>query len=138
MKEKGWVGDGILVAEGANGLEAGTGTHRIAAAKIAGLETVPTYVMDKQKVEEWCADNDKVTADIFSGDDEEKVATLESIGDQYAVNLMKAEVFRNTKSIRQVRIVKLLQKHNPVVRLSIEDMVKEKVKFVLDMKTGKV
>jgi archaellum component FlaC len=49
-----------------------------------------------------------------------------------------ASSIKSMKFVREIRIVKLVQKHNPFIRLSIEDMVKEKVKFVLDMKTGKV
>ncbi|MFA5154267.1 MAG: hypothetical protein WC554_17080, partial [Clostridia bacterium] len=42
------------------------------------------------------------------------------------------------REVKEFRVVKLVKAHTPIIRLALADMVKENVKFVLDMKTGKV
>ena len=42
------------------------------------------------------------------------------------------------RDVKEIRVVKLVKAHTAVVRLAIADMIKENVKFVLDMRTGKV
>jgi hypothetical protein len=45
MREGGWLGRPLLVVQEAAGYQALTGSHRLAAAKAAGLGTVPAIVL---------------------------------------------------------------------------------------------
>lgn len=45
MKENGWQGDPILAYEGGNGMQSVTGSHRIYAAREAGLNEIPVSVI---------------------------------------------------------------------------------------------
>lgn len=48
MYRRGWVGRPLLVAVYGDGYQAWTGSHRIAAARVAGIERVPVKVISER------------------------------------------------------------------------------------------
>ena len=50
MKQNGWQGRPLLVIDRESGYLAWTGSHRIAAARAAGLASVPCYALDEQEL----------------------------------------------------------------------------------------
>lgn len=54
MKQNGWKGRPLLVYESGDGVyQALTGSHRIAAANAAGLETIPVSIIDTSRFDEF-------------------------------------------------------------------------------------
>lgn len=51
MKKNGWVGRPLLVVENNGIFEAFTGSHRYAAAKRAGLKSIPIYVANRTQLD---------------------------------------------------------------------------------------
>jgi hypothetical protein len=95
MKERGWLGDPLLTVE-SNDLEmALTGSHRVQAAKKAGLEEVPVVKLSSKKVEKWCKDHDSTIDDFMSGGDEDRLERVKEIGDKDAIELIESEIYRN-------------------------------------------
>ena len=98
MKESGWVGRPVLVEEHGDGYQAWTGSHRIAAAKKAGV-MVPVVVMDSNAIQQYLADNDAEPGSLFDYgasqaalDDDEKLRLLEEFGDERAIALLREEL----------------------------------------------
>lgn len=88
MGEDGWTGRPLLIVEDATGTyHAWTGSHRIAAAREVGLESVPCYIVDE-------ADINLVghsATDVFLAD-WERLEVIRKIDDEAAIELMAAEV----------------------------------------------
>jgi len=102
IAEHGWQGGPILVEEVLDrGYRAWTGTHRLAAAKAAGLDTVPVVLVDVEKVWEELRMRELDFGKIKDGlvdatyDDEDRYKLLEAAGDDRAAALMHNEVEMN-------------------------------------------
>lgn len=80
MKENGWVGRPIAAQDTGNGIFALTGSHRIAAARVADI-AVPCYVYEGEL---------DLTAAV---DDDERLEMAEESGDQELVDLLDFEVY---------------------------------------------
>jgi ParB-like chromosome segregation protein Spo0J len=86
MKENGWRGRPLLVIEHAEDYLAWTGSHRIAAAEIAGLTSIPCYVLPESKLIAHGYD-----AERGHVEDYERLAILKKVGDEIALHLMWQE-----------------------------------------------
>jgi hypothetical protein len=86
MKENGWRGRPVLVIERAADYLAWTGSHRIAAAEIAGLTSIPCYVVPESKLIAHGYD-----AEWGHVEDYERLAILQKVGDEEAISLMWLE-----------------------------------------------
>ena len=94
MRQLGWVGAPLVAVMVADTVQCLTGSHRIAAARIAGI-AVPVHVADRAMVDAWIADNDIVDLwpDVLvRTDDDGRLAALREIGDQQAIRIMEHEV----------------------------------------------
>lgn len=85
MRKNGWQGRPLLVIEAGDGFKALTGSHRLAAAVEAELETVPVVMVDAEK---FFAEYD--LSDLW--DDEINVSILKEVGDTTAATLMEMEL----------------------------------------------
>jgi ParB-like chromosome segregation protein Spo0J len=86
MKENGWCGRPLLVIERETDFLAWTGSHRIAAAKRAGLTSVPCYVLQESELTSRGFD-----AEFGHVEDYERLAILKTIGDETAFHIMWQE-----------------------------------------------
>jgi len=86
MKENGWTERPLLVIERASDFLAWTGSHRIAAAKLAGLETVPCYVLQESELT-----SRGFEAQFGHVMDYERLEILKKVGDGDALHLMWQE-----------------------------------------------
>lgn len=94
MGSRGWVGPPVLVYDAGNGAFALTGSHRIAAAKIADVP-VPVVYYDVDAVDSWAGEQDKTIDDLLAGDDVSKLEAAKEVGDHRAVALLEDELLRN-------------------------------------------
>lgn len=88
MKVNGWVGNPVLIDDGeSNEPKALTGSHRIAAAAIAGVD-VEYYSL---------ADTDIDVGALFfdCNDDDDMLEVIEAGSDEDATRIMRAEVASN-------------------------------------------
>src|SRR5437868_2722841 len=83
MLDQGWNGRPLLVIQRGANYFAWTGSHRIAAAKEAGLQAVPCYVLQENRL--------PVTADYGHVEDYERLKILSEIGDETAIHIMWQE-----------------------------------------------
>ena len=90
MREHGWQSRPLLVVDES----AITGTHRLAAAIAAGLETVPCYVLSSGVVGEISEDEAERWWQLANdaGDDDSRLELLDEIGDAEAIALMREEI----------------------------------------------
>lgn len=86
MEENGWQGRPLLVIERQNDYLAWTGSHRIAAAKLAGFTTIPCYVLPEQKLADLRFD-----AEHGHVEDRERLEILRKVGDETALHIMWQE-----------------------------------------------
>ena len=87
MEANGWVGNPILVDdEDSNEPFAFTGTHRIEAARIAGID-VPTYSLESAGVD--------IGTLVDRVDDEDRLAVILESGDEEAIRIMREEIAKN-------------------------------------------
>lgn len=86
MEENGWSGRPLLVIERKSEYLAWTGSHRIAAARKAGLKAVPCYVVAELKLT-------RLGFDASWGHvmDYERFEILKKVGDATAIQLMWQE-----------------------------------------------
>lgn len=89
MKVSGWQGRPILTIDLGRGPEALTGSHRIQAAKLAGIE-VPTIKIDPE-IGNYEDENGKTIRDAMWLDADEIADYLDKAGESDAANLMRAE-----------------------------------------------
>ncbi len=89
MKQHGWQGRPVLVVRDGGTSVAWTATHRLEAAKQAGLKPsdVPMTVVDGAKLREAGFDLD----DITSKGKSKRIEALRAIGEDEAANLLEAE-----------------------------------------------
>jgi hypothetical protein len=85
MKENGWKGRRLLVIDRESEYLAWTGSHRIAAAREAGLAVVPCYALDEQELLKRGFDCDQPIMDY------QRLEILKKIGDKDAIHLMWQE-----------------------------------------------
>jgi hypothetical protein len=90
MAANGWQGRPILAWDTGNGSLALTGSHRIAAARAAGIE-VPTVYVDAAKMEKYAAKTGKTVDDIIGAGDDHVHEMLRAAGDKRAAYLMGLE-----------------------------------------------
>jgi hypothetical protein len=88
MKKNGWQGRPILAFDVGNGLEALTGTHRLAAAKQAGIEDVPVLKISDD-IGNYADEYGRSIKDI--SDEEDVLEYLKNFGDKDAFELMRME-----------------------------------------------
>lgn len=86
MRLNGWHGRPLLVIERENGYLAWTGSHRIAAAKEAGLTQIPCYVLSESELNAHGFD-----AERGHVEDRERLAILRKVEDEVALSLMWQE-----------------------------------------------
>jgi len=102
MQEHGWEGRPLLVEPFEDGYQAWTGSHRLAAAKQIGLDTVPAVVIDYDKavavVKRWGYTPDELRHGIGDSiiEDEERYQLLCEAKDEPAARLMFQEVLSNS------------------------------------------
>jgi hypothetical protein len=89
MKANGWQGRPVLSFKDETGIHAVTGSHRIAAARKAGI-SVP-YVLISDEAMEYENENSQGIFEWIGNDDDWLLDHLIEAGDTRAVNLMKAE-----------------------------------------------
>jgi hypothetical protein len=90
MEAGGWTGRPILAIDfGAFGLQAATGSHRIAAARETGYN-VPCFIVPEKKINE-----DFVREWGFANDDDDRLRVLKDFGFKEAAELMAEEVKHN-------------------------------------------
>lgn len=84
MLAEGWTERAILVHDDGNGVHAWTGSHRIAAAREAGVRVPVVYITgDIERRGDECRDDD------------ERLAVLLDAEDEAAAALMRAEINAN-------------------------------------------
>jgi hypothetical protein len=88
MQKNGWQGRPILAYDIGDGLEALTGSHRIAAAKKAGIEDIPVLKVSDE-IANYTDDYGRSIRDVSDQDDVTEF--LEGFGDNDATNLMRIE-----------------------------------------------
>ena len=87
MKKDGWKGRPLLVIECANGsFVAWTGSHRIAAAREAGLDSIPCYIIPELLIE-----SDSIDARTGHVMDYDRIKAINASGDETAIQLMAHE-----------------------------------------------
>lgn len=94
MKKNGWQGRPILAYDIGDGLEALTGSHRIAAAKKAGIEDIPVLKISDD-IANYIDDYGRSIKDI--SDEDDVVEFLKGFGDKNASQLMRFEQKYNAK-----------------------------------------
>ena len=101
MKQEGWKGRPLVVEPLGEGYQAWTGSHRLPAAKEAGIETIPVLVIDFDKVvavmRGWGYELDELRHGIGDSliEDEDRYDILMEAGDKEAAKLMHEEVVSN-------------------------------------------
>lgn len=100
MKQNGWQGRPIPVWDTGNGKYALTGSHRIAAAKKAGLD-VPIVYADDKALEHYAAEHDLTTDDIIGSGDDKVEQILRDAGDNRSADLMEREIEENNKPAKE-------------------------------------
>jgi hypothetical protein len=83
MSASGWQGRPLLAVETVQGIQALTGSHRLAAARKAGLSTVPVYVITV---------SERDAKFLLRGDDHKRLYLLELLGLKDAAQLMIEEI----------------------------------------------
>jgi len=86
MKANGWCGRPLLVIERDSDFLAWTGSHRIAAARLAGLDFIPCYVLQESDLTSRGFD-----AERGHVEDYERLAILKAVGDETAIRIMWQE-----------------------------------------------
>jgi ParB-like chromosome segregation protein Spo0J len=86
MQSNGWTDRPLLVIATENGFVAWTGSHRIAAAREAGLSTVPCYVLDESALRPF-----EVDAKNGHAMDHERLDIMQKLGDPDAISLMQQD-----------------------------------------------
>jgi len=86
MRENGWQGRPLLVIERDNDYLAWTGSHRIAAARDAGLNQIPCYVLSESKLIALGFE-----AERGHVEDRERLEILRKLGDEIAISIMWQE-----------------------------------------------
>lgn len=86
MKANGWNGRPLLVIEREEDFLAWTGSHRIAAAKLAGLADIPCYVLPESEL--IALGFDAVHGHV---EDYERLEILRKVGDETAIHIMWQE-----------------------------------------------
>lgn len=88
MRRNGWVGYPVLVCdEDSNEPQAFNGSHRLAAAEIADIEP-EVYSLEEGSVD--------VGALYFDcKDDEDRMEVIKASDDEYAIEVMQAEIKQN-------------------------------------------
>jgi hypothetical protein len=83
LAREGWHGRPLLVIEREDDYLAWTGSHRIAAAKLAGFKTVPCYVLQEAQLTEKGFDAEH--GQVFDSD---RLEILRKVGDETAIHIM--------------------------------------------------
>lgn len=96
MKDGGWKGRPVVVFEGAAGIMGLTGSHRIAAAKEAGVD-IPIYEVDKDAANFVDEDGNNIMDFAGTGDDQKLAEFLEQAGDEDAASLIREEILANAE-----------------------------------------
>ena len=117
MEKDGWVGPPILVADSpARGTLALTGSHRVAAARKAGVE-VPVKHIESKDIEKWIDETTEFfqadVDDFISGRNEDRLERLLEIGNKDDIALMRYEIDKEpfhqlTKGAKPVKDIKPL------------------------------
>lgn len=90
MQKNGWQGRPILAYDVGRGAEALTGSHRIAAAKAAGIKEIPVMYVDAD-VANYLDKNGKSIEDASFLSEKQLQKWLSNFGDKNAANLLKFE-----------------------------------------------
>ncbi len=85
MKRDGWQDRPLLIGDDGESVVAITGSHRIAAAREAGLPAVPCYFFDLPDSASWAVELRSATTD------RERLVAISKSGDAGAISLMWAE-----------------------------------------------
>jgi hypothetical protein len=90
MENEGWVGRPVLVYDIGRGPEALTGSHRIAAARNAGLEEIPVVMVDPA-IGNYLDKTGRSIVDVSYEESKNIAKYLSKFGDENAALLMKLE-----------------------------------------------
>jgi len=90
MKEKGWVGRPILAYDIGRGPEALTGSHRIQAARKAGIDEIPVVMVDNE-IGNYIDEAGESISEASYKDADEVSDFLRKFGDKDAADLMMLE-----------------------------------------------
>jgi hypothetical protein len=104
MEKNGWVGRPILVFDAGRGNEALTGSHRIAAAKQAGIE-IPIYKID-ENIGNYADKNGNTIFDAANFEQKDIVKFLREFGDKDAAKLMNEEIKANNKADKRKELLR--------------------------------
>jgi hypothetical protein len=92
----GWTGRPLLVEEldGGGAYQAWTGSHRLAAAREAGIDDIPTEGVNTERLASggWERVGDPPTFFALAGDDLQRTALLQDVGDSAGAALMAEEI----------------------------------------------
>lgn len=83
MLTRGWIGRPLVAVPAVTGLQALTGSHRLAAARKAGMKEIPVYVIDTAGR----------PVDV-PGDDRTWLGLVARLGDPEATEIMRQETVR--------------------------------------------
>lgn len=103
MEKNGWVGRPLLVFDAGRGNEALTGSHRIAAAKQAGIE-IPIYKID-ENIGNYADKNGNTIFDAANFEQKNIVKFLREFGDKNAAKLMNEEIKANNKTDKRKELL---------------------------------
>lgn len=101
MKSYGWIGRPLLAEQAGdeNQFQAWTGSHRLAAAKKAGLEEIPVVLLDDELIEaSELVERGKYGRfwdSLLSDDEKGRLALLKDAGEEQAADLLKEELDAN-------------------------------------------
>ena len=90
MSKEGWKGRPILAYDVGRGIEALTGSHRIAAARKAGLDEIPVVMVD-ERIGNYVDDAGDSIIEVSRRDSDEIADYLREFGDENAADLMSIE-----------------------------------------------
>jgi hypothetical protein len=101
MKESGWEGDPVLaIKNGEEDFQAWNASHRIAAAKQAGLDDIPVVAIEREdflEAAEVAGYNEEQAESLLENqeDDEDRLKILKELGFNVAAEIMRREVENN-------------------------------------------
>lgn len=99
MAEHGWQGLPLLAIDDGEQYQAWTGTHRLAAAKIAGLEEIPIVMLDRGRLERAAKrlGFQGLHGNFGPRDDDERYQVIREAGYKVAALIAKLEVGKHTE-----------------------------------------
>jgi ParB-like chromosome segregation protein Spo0J len=125
MKKSGWQGRPLLVVENNGRFEALTGSHRLFAARKAGLEEIPTVTITPPDTKD--AETKELWNDVINAkDDEEREKTIEKLYDAGEVDKKVYDLISSELDINSKEYSDWSKKEEERVKQERQDKAKEK------------